>query len=367
MSRDEIEKYDTVVTAKTKVILVIKPPSLYIRDKSMQNPPSPLLTVGTDCSGIDSILHALVKMNVPYTQLWYCDILSQALQISIHNGGNPQAIYSDVLARDDNTLPCPDLYAVGCPCQPFSSMGSGKKSNDSRFTVFLKCIDTIATCRPKTFLIENVATVDNESLSKIRNRLMPLQDDYFIDDAVLNSRDYGLPQNRPRLFIIGIQRNNMVGEFKWPDMKPHVGVVEFLGLDRSTNVADTELTPYMQSVIKACSQRVGEHAFNSQPFVCNAGSSCSRLSVMNDICPCLTRRARPYIAGAYKRRLTLDECARIQGFEHLDLSTVSMSSARNLIGNSQPVTVLVAILEKLLPAAGLDFCLNTTAMPKKLP
>lgn len=326
----------------------------------MSTSSTPLLKVATDCSGIDSILHALVKMNVPYTQLWYCDVLSQALHVSIHNGGSPQAIYSDVLARDDTTLPCPDLYAVGCPCQPFSSMGSGKKSNDSRFTVFLKCIGTIATCQPKTFLIENVATVDRESLNQIRARLMPLREQYFVDDAVLNAKDYGLPQNRPRLFIIGIKRSAMiVDQFRWPDVKPPVSLVEFLGIDRNTNVADLGLSLYMQSVITACSHRVGEQAFESEPFLCNAGSSRTRLSVMKDCCPCLTRRCRPYIAGGYNRRLTVQEICKVQGFENLDLSTVSPSCARNLIGNSQPVAVLVAILERLLPAAGLDF--RTTA------
>ena len=310
------------------------------------------LKVATDCSGIDTVIHALHKMGVKHKQLWYCDILKEALSVTINNGGAPEVVHTDIMTRNNSALPQPDVYVVGPPCQPFSTLGSKQHSNDARFNVFLRAIDTISACTPKCCIIENVPSMDEKSLTMIRESLEPLQKHYFVEDRVLNSKHFGLPQNRPRLYIVLVRKDVMVRPFEWPTpMLPVPSLVKFLKLRRGG--ACEELTPYVQSVIEASAQRVGVHQFHKKPFVCNSGGSKTRLSIMDDMCICLTRRCRPYVSGGYNRRLTTDECAQVQGFEDLDLSTVSPSMARSLIGNAQSVNVLVAILQQLLPCAGL--------------
>ena len=313
----------------------------------------PTLKVATDCSGIDTIIHALNEMNIEYQQLWYSDILPNALAVTLANGGMPEYIFTDILKRDETRLPTPDLYCAGCPCQPFSSAGSRKHSEDGRFNVFLKCIATIEACQPKCFIIENVATMDNKSTAIITARFSQLGSTYCITQSVLNTRDYGLPQNRARLYIVGIKRSEMVQPFHFPEKMPPVSLRRFLNLD-TNNCVPQPMTAYMQGVVSRCASKVGAENFDRDPYVCNCGSSQSRLSVMLDTCPCLTRRSRPYIGGKYQRRLTTEECAQLQGFTSLDLSSVPYSSALALIGNAQSVDVLVAVLKSLLPAVGVQ-------------
>lgn len=293
-------------------------------------------------------------MRIPYEQLWYSDISRYALDVTLNNGGKPKVVYTDVLLRDDSTLPVPDMYIFGAPCQGFSTMGTQKQQCDDRFKVFEKCIQTIINVTPTCFIIENVPSINREATNLIKKWLEPLVATYKIHDSVLNTKNFGLPQNRPRLYIVGLRRatSSKGGEFNWPSPQVGVSLAEFLNLTPADGQED-ELTPYVKSVIHRCADRVGINNFQTQPFCCNSGSSRTRLSVMNDCCPCLTRRCCPYVSGGFNRRLTIDECARLQGFTNLDLTTVSPSMARCLIGNAQSVNVLVAILENLLPAAGL--------------
>ena len=109
-----------------------------------------------------------------------------------------------------------DLFVGGSPCQSFSLVGKQRGLEDTRGTLFYEYARLISEIRPKVFIYENVKAVlsnDNgrtwETMKKVFTDL-----DYTWDYKVLNARDYGIPQNRERLYVIGF-RNDLKLEKKF--------------------------------------------------------------------------------------------------------------------------------------------------------
>lgn len=105
-----------------------------------------------------------------------------------------------------------DLLVGGSPCQSFSIIGKRGGFNDTRGTLFYEYARLISECEPKVFIYENVRGMLNHDGGKtwdtIQNTFKELKYNIFInDDPILNAKDYGIPQNRPRLFIIGIRED----------------------------------------------------------------------------------------------------------------------------------------------------------------
>jgi DNA (cytosine-5)-methyltransferase 1 len=134
--------------------------------------------------------------------------------------GDPNGPYpdGDIRNRNPKTIPDIDLYVCGFPCQPFSIAGPQKGFGHKSGNVFFSCLEVIKEKQPKYFILENVRglihhqkgstwqiiTDELEKLSKIG---------YEVKYKILNTKDYGIPQNRERIFIVC--SNNM--EWSWPE------------------------------------------------------------------------------------------------------------------------------------------------------
>jgi site-specific DNA-cytosine methylase len=79
-----------------------------------------MITVATDCSGIDAPIEALKQLGVSFKQLWYCDNNKYARETSEANHPKPEMFFDDMLSRNNKSLPHLDLYICGFPCQSFS-------------------------------------------------------------------------------------------------------------------------------------------------------------------------------------------------------------------------------------------------------
>ena len=119
----------------------------------------------------------------------------------------------DMTKGDFSSIPKFDLFTGGFPCQPFSSAGLGKGELDPRGTLFYSIIQVLESfdkkSRPKYVLLENVKGMTHKkhqpTYDKIKSMLNEL--DYKIDDKVLNSLDFGVPQNRERLWIFAERKD----------------------------------------------------------------------------------------------------------------------------------------------------------------
>ena len=113
--------------------------------------------------------------------------------------------YGDITKIDETTLPEFDLFTGGFPCQPFSTVGKRLGELDIRGTLFEDIVRICKCKKPKYILLENVKGL---SMGKLKSTFIKILDElkklgYDVHYSILNSKDYGIPQNRERLWIFG--------------------------------------------------------------------------------------------------------------------------------------------------------------------
>ena len=155
-------------------------------------------------AGYGGASYGLKRAKIPYEVVGYSEIDKHAIQFFENNHpGNKN--FGDITKIDPNTIPDFDLFTGGFPCQPFSTVGMGKGEDDIRGTLFYDILRICKVKRPKHILLENVKGLRSnrhgKTLKTIVHRLRELGYDVFVE--LLNSKDYGIPQNRDRLWIYG--------------------------------------------------------------------------------------------------------------------------------------------------------------------
>ena len=187
-----------------------------------------MIKVGTDFSGVGAPEQALKELGIEHDVLFSCEKDKYARTTYLANH-LCKIMYEDITTRDNNKAPEVDLYCFGFPCQAFSISGKRKGFDDIRGTLFFNAADYIQKKRPKVFIAENVkgllshdkpkgskakhgrtfSTIINLLAKTINGQtLIPFYEDnlgYNIFYKVLNSKHFGVPQNRERIFIIGFR------------------------------------------------------------------------------------------------------------------------------------------------------------------
>jgi len=190
-----------------------------------------MINVGSDFSGVGAFNQALDKLGIDYKTVFACDWDKYARQTYIHNYGEPDYYPSDVYNREIPKKPL-DIYMTSPPCQAFSLAGKRKGEKDKRGVLFYNSHEFIVKNKPRYFIFENVKGLLSDDSGKTFNRwldylggksingnsvIFPLKDStpYHIYHKVLNAKHYGVPQNRERVFIVGI-RDDSDNNFNWP-------------------------------------------------------------------------------------------------------------------------------------------------------
>ena len=124
----------------------------------------------------------------------------------------------DITAVDAESVPDHDLLCAGFPCQPFSIMGERRGFDDIRGTLFFEIIRILDARRPAAFVLENVRQLWSHNRGQTLTRILESLDElgYWVDKRVLNALDFGLPQKRERVVIVGFRDFSASGQFKWP-------------------------------------------------------------------------------------------------------------------------------------------------------
>ena len=121
----------------------------------------------------------------------------------------------------DEMIPDHEILSGGFPCQAFSIAGKRGGFEDTRGTLFFDVARILKVKQPKAFILENVKGLVNhksgKTLSTILNTLRNDLDYYVPDPAVLNAKEFGVPQNRERILIVGFRKDTGVDEFNYPD------------------------------------------------------------------------------------------------------------------------------------------------------
>lgn len=173
------------------------------------------LRVFTAFSGYDSQCLALNRLGLPYELVGWGEIDKYAIQA--HNALFPQwseRNYGDISKIDWNAVPDFDLFAYSSPCQDFSNAGlqrGAEEGSGTRSSLLWECRRAIIAKRPKYLLFENVAAVVSKKFLPLFNKWIAELDSYGYENfwQVLNSKDYGIPQNRKRVFMVSILRDGI--------------------------------------------------------------------------------------------------------------------------------------------------------------
>ena len=189
-----------------------------------------MIKVGSDFSGVGAFNQALMRSGIKYDEVFACDMDKYARETFIHNYGEPKYYPKDVYEREipKESL---DIYMTSPPCQAFSLAGKRLGKDDKRGVLFFNSHEFIKKNKPRYFIFENVKGLlsdDNgntfkEWVNMLGGKsvnglpvLFAYEDSvpYHIYYKVINAKKYGVPQNRERVFIIGI-RDDADNHFRW--------------------------------------------------------------------------------------------------------------------------------------------------------
>ena len=167
--------------------------------------------VFTAFSGYDSQCMALDRAGIDYELVGWSEIDKYA--IAAHNAVYPQYAgrnYGDISTIDWAKVPDFDLFTYSSPCQDFSAAGlqkGGTKGSGTRSSLLWECERAIAAKRPKYLLFENVVALVSQKFIRLFNEWQLLLErmGYTNFTQVLNAKDYGVPQNRERVFMVSIR------------------------------------------------------------------------------------------------------------------------------------------------------------------
>ena len=254
-------------------------------------------------------------------------------------------IYGDITKVNENNIPNHDLLLAGFPCQAFSQAGLKKGFSDTRGTLFFD-IERILKCKkPKAFLLENVKQLrghDKGRTLKVIIRHLKNIGYENVQYKVLRARDFGLPQNRERIYIVGFLNNKIKFEFPVaPHTETCVGDILEHDVDKKYTISDKLWAGHKR--------RKRENKLKGKGFGYGIVNRYSKYTN--------TISARYYKDGSEilieqknknPRKLTPRECARLQGFPDNYKIPVSNTQAYKQFGNSVPVNVIEKVCENIL-------------------
>jgi DNA (cytosine-5)-methyltransferase 1 len=375
------------------------------REKEFCNP-NATIKIGTMFSGIGAIEYALKRLNLETDIQFASDIDDFVKKSYFANYEIAESNwFNDV--RDINGAKFKgkiDLLVGGSPCQSFSMVGKRRGFDDTRGTLFYEFARVIKECQPNVFIFENVKGLVNHdggnTFETIKATFDELDYKYFYQ--VLNAKNYGIPQHRERIFVIGFKDKNV--EFSFPESidleykmqdfledftesKYYLKEkgVKFVTSSKNRNKRYTQINGDIALCQKANQQfnwhgdfvfEPAENEFDQfifdvnnveekyylsdkvREYVLNSGTKSFKTSIKTDL-----EVARPLLQSMHKmhragvdnyvthtgkiRKLTPKECLRLMGFRDDFKQVVSDTQMYRQAGNSIVVDVLIALLKQM--------------------
>ena len=261
-----------------------------------------------------------------------------------------------------------DLLCAGFPCQAFSIAGKRGGFEDTRGTLFFDVAEIIKRKQPKAIFLENVKGLRNHNGGKtLATILNVLRNDlgYFVPEPqIINAKDFGVPQNRERIYIVGFHPSTNVMEFNYP--KPLDKKVTFADI-KEKEVPATKYflsTQYVQTLVNHKARHEGKgngfgYAIIPDDGISNAivvgGMGRERNLVLDhritDFTP--TTHIKGTVNREGIRKMTPREWARLQGFPDNYLIPVADASAYKQFGNSVAVPAIQATANEILKLIGI--------------
>ncbi len=264
-----------------------------------------------------------------------------------------------------NDIPDADGIIGGPPCQSWSEAGAGRGINDHRGMLFYEYIRILKDKDPLFFLAENVPGMllpkHIEAFKSILNQFRSLN--YYVNYKLLNANDYGVPQERKRVIIVGYHKR--IGKyFDFPQehkIKPvlkdaiwdikdtALPALEYNKANNNLKIPNHEYMIGGYSTIYMSRNRV--RCWDEPSFTIQAGGRHAPIHPQAPKMSFIEQNKRIFVPGKEHlyRRLSLRECARIQTFpDNFIFKYKSVADGYKMVGNAVPVEFAYSIAEKIM-------------------
>lgn len=284
--------------------------------------------------------------------VWANDFDKYAVETYKANVGE-NIVHGDIREVMDQ-IPKHDVLIGGFPCQPFSTLGKLKGFEDEgRGTLFFVIKEILKQNNTKVVVLENVKNIVNHDGGKTFQRIKDELDEigYTCFYQILNSQDYGVPQRRNRMFLVGVKRDYFdVQEFPFPEKQELTVTTQDL-LDK-----DVEENYFLTKKLEPTILGYGTKGYIVKPTI--------DLPISKTLCATMHKMHRAsqdnYVTDAESfakissenripiRKLTPNECRQLQGFPSDWHQVVSDTQAYKQFGNAVTVNVSYAVASKLM-------------------
>ena len=256
-----------------------------------------------------------------------------------------------------------DVLCAGFPCQSFSIAGKRGGFEDTRGTLFFDVAEIIKKKQPKAFFLENVKGLRShdkgKTLETILNTLRNDLDYYVPEPQIINAKEFGVPQNRERIFIVGFRKDLNISDFKYPKPTDKSKILEDI-LEKE----EVSVKYYLsETYVKTLRNHKARHASKGNGFgyeiISNEGTAnavvCGGMGRERNLV--LDHRLTNFtpithITGDVNRegirKMTPREWARLQGFPESFKIVVSDAQAYKQFGNSVAVPAIQATAKKII-------------------
>ncbi len=267
-----------------------------------------------------------------------------------------------------------DLFVGGSPCQSFSVIGAKGGFNDTRGTLFYQYVRLVKEMQPKVFIYENVYGLTRHDKGKTWSIMQQVFEElgYSFKFKILDSRNFGIPQGRRRIFVVGFKDSESCDKFKFPEeIDLEYTMQDFLEENcaegslqsingKLTKINDKKGVPeeryYLSEKLKAYCLSPGTKNFMHADAKIDLPIARALLSTMGN-----SHRSsvNNYVTtNGRVRALTIREAHRLMGFPDSYKIVVSKAQAYRQAGNSIVVDVLMNIVKEIAKVEGWEYGKN---------
>ena len=267
--------------------------------------------------------------------------------------------FGDITKINEKDIPHHDILCGGFPCQAFSVSGKQKGFDDSRGTLFFDIARIVKYHKPKLLFLENVRNFEKHDNGNTLKVVIKTLDNlgYNVKYKVLNASNFGLPQNRQRIYLVCFRKDIIIDEFIFPtptnervslkdilEKKPEAKIIDrpdiiikkqFELKKNIFNEFEVPNKPIQIGIVNKGGQ--GEHIYDPNGHAITLSAHGGGVGSKTGL----------YKVGKTIRKLSTRECARIQGFGDDFKIVSSQSQAYKQFGNSVAINVLKNILKRI--------------------
>ena len=296
---------------------------------------------------------------LPFEILYAADFDRWAVE-TYNKNFKHKAVCADVTEVDFSTIPNVDVMIGGFPCQSFSTVNPTKDTNDARANLYKQIVRFLQTKKPKYFICENVKGLTIHDRGRTYKIIRKTFEDlgYTVFDKILNSKDFGVPQNRERIYLIAFRNDIAPKTFEFPEPTDTTQELWNIREEEPVPAKYYLSTTYLDTLVahkKRHEAKGNGFGFEIRDWsdvagaiVCGGMGRERNLVVDNrqkNLVP--TTHIKGEINPYGIRKITPREWARLQGYPDDFVLPLADTHLYKQLGNSVTVNVIEAIAEKI--------------------